>query len=308
MRAADPAAPGLILDPAVMRADPSVTWDPENKEYRLYTTQLWNANVPTWVSDRVEGPWEWGGDALPTPPEWASNDFRLWTPEVANVNGVWTLWASAGVKDSKASCLYRATGPSAAGPFVVDPGPPRWCDVSVGGAIDPQLVRDDDGVWWLVYKVNRNVLDQRTALASLRLGSDGLPTGADHTLLEADQPWEHDLIEAPGFIRDPVTHAWWLTFSGGKLEPDGTTNYQVSAVPCAAPAGPCSGQSRVPLLASNPQGAGPGEQSVFVDTDGGTWMSYNPVAPFVAPDKRPLALVRIGFDAAGAPYVAAPRQ
>lgn len=303
---ADPDNPGIIVDPTVMRADPSVTWDPDTRKYRMYTTQLWNANVPMWVSDKVEGPWEWAGDALPKPPEWASDDFRLWTPEVSNIHGVWTLWATAGVKDSKALCLYRATGPSAAGPFVAEPGPAKWCDVSVGGAIDPQTIKDDAGDWWLIYKVNRNVYGNRTGLAAMRLGADGLPTGAAQPLLEATEPWQHDLVEAPGFIRDPGTGKWWLTYSGGKIEPDGSTNYQVSAVPCAGPAGPCFAQFRVSLLKTNKQGAGPGEQSTFVDTEGNTWMSYNPVAPFVAPDSRPLALVRVAFDDKGVPYVARP--
>lgn len=303
---ANPASPALILDAFTMRADPSVTWDPKVKKYRMYTTELWNAHVPMWLADEPTGPWTWAGDALPTTPSWASDDFRLWTPEVANINGVWTLWGSAGVKDSPSLCLYRATGPTAAGPFVPDAGPARWCDVASGGAIDPQMIKDDAGDWWLIFKVNRNVIGLRTGLGSMRIGADGLPTGAVHPLLEADQPWQHDLIESPGFIQDPVTKRWWLTYSGGKFAGE-TTNYGVAAVPCVGPGGPCFGQFLVPLVATNLQGAGPGEQSVFIDTRGGTWMAYNPIAPFVAPDNRPLALVRIGFDERGIPYVAAPR-
>ncbi|MEY2420412.1 MAG: hypothetical protein QOI95_479 [Acidimicrobiaceae bacterium] len=303
---ADVSRPAAIIDPEVFRADPFLMSDPVAHKYRMFTTQDVSGHVPMWVADDVLGPWTFAGEALPVPPQWASDDFRLWAPEVANIDGLWTLWGSAGVKDTPAVCLYRAIGPSPAGPFVVDSGPPKLCDVSDGGAIDPHMVRDDTGAWWLAFKPNRNVYARRTRIDVVRLDPHGLPTGAVISLIEADEPWMHDLMESPSFVMDPVAKRWWLVFSAGYFSGD-ATNYRIAAVPCAGPGGPCSSQEIVTLVASNDQGTGPGEQSLFTDVDGSIWMAYNPIAPFI-PSGRPLALVRLAFDEAGLPYAARPNQ
>jgi hypothetical protein len=124
-------------------------------------------------------------------------------------------------------------------------------------------------------------------------------------LIDADQPWMQDLIEAPGFVQNPNTHQWWLTFSAGKFA-GANTNYQVDAIPCASLAGPCSEKDLVALVVSNHQGQGPGEQTPLTDANGDAWLSYNPIAPFVSGQYRPLALVRIGFGANGVPFAARP--
>jgi beta-xylosidase len=302
---ADHDHPALIVDPTEFRPDPSIIWDPEVQRYRMYGSMRLDGRVPMWVSDHVEGPWTWAGDALSRPPDWAAAGGVLWTPEVTRINGVWTLWGSAGMHDNPAVCMYRATGPTAAGPFTPDPGPSPYCDISVGGTIDPQAVRDDDGTWWLVFKINSNVYGQRTELDVSRLSADGHLTGPVTTLVTAELPWMKDLIEAPAFVRDPVTRRWWLTFSAGKFSGD-TANYRIAAVPCDGPGGPCDMSALVTLVSTNEQGVGPGEQSVLIDLDGGTWLSYNPSAPFVASNDRPLALVRLGFNDAGVPYAARP--
>jgi hypothetical protein len=62
------------------------------------------------------------------------------------------------------------------------------------------------------------------------------------------------------------------------------------------------------LLASNAQGAGPGEESVF-SNDAGIWMLYTPwnsSLPDPGPP-RPVALAHLGFGPDG-PYLAAPLQ
>ena len=62
-----------------------------------------------------------------------------------------------------------------------------------------------------------------------------------------------------------------------------------------------------PLVASNDQGQGPGEQSLFVDLDGRLWMAYSPLAQdYTTASSRPVALARIGLSDAG-PYLADPR-
>ncbi len=308
---ADPAAPALILDPAATRPDPYVTWDPDHHDYVLSTSSTIYAHVPLWTAPSVTGPWNYVGDALPVLPTWAAPGMtRTWKPSIADINGTWTLWGATATATGNALCLYRATGPSALGPFTVDPdpaiSPAAFCPAGAGGDIDPEPVRARDGTWWLTWKFNGNVTGQPTALLSVQLGADGEPVGPVHTLLTSDQPWEDGILEAPSFVENQVTGTWWLTFSAGDFGTPDT--YQIAAVPCASLAGPCDDAYTVHLISTNDQGTGPGEQSAFTDFDGAMWMVYNPSGPFVDPTDRPLAVVRLGFNGAGFPYVGDPTQ
>ena len=63
-----------------------------------------------------------------------------------------------------------------------------------------------------------------------------------------------------------------------------------------------------PLLSSNAQGQGPGEESVFSNA-AGVWLLYTPscsTLPRPGPP-RPVAMAHLGFGPAG-PYLAAPLE
>ena len=304
---ANPAAPAAIVDPSVTRPDPYATWDPQRHEYVMLTSATQYGLVPAWTAPTMTGPWTWAGDALAALPWWSTDPFRTWKPSVALINGVWTLWGTAGLGSTQSLCLYRATGPTSTGPFTVDSnpalGPAAFCSAADGGDIDPQPIHAD-GSWWLTWKYNGNVTGRTTAILTSQLGLDGLPVGPTHTLLVSDMPWETGLVESPSFVQNPSTGQWWLTFSGGDFGKAKT--YQIAATLCAALTGPCSDAFVTHLVASNAQGPGPGEQSTFTDVNGATWMLYNPAGPFTDPGLRPLALVRLGFDSRGYPYVGNP--
>ena len=283
-------------------------WDPQRHEYVMVTSATLYGQVPLWTAPALTGPWAYAGEALPHLPTWASNPFMTWKPALADINGTWTLWGSAGVTATESLCLYRATAPTPTGPFTVDPvvGPGTGCPVAQGGNIDPTPIQDRSGQWWLTYKFNGNVVGQPTVLRSVQLGSDGRPTGPVHDLLTSDLPWEAGLIEAPSFVLNPDTNLWWLTFSAGDFGAGRT--YQVVAVPCYGLGGPCVEGYLTHLVAANAQGQEPGEQSVAVGRDTSRWLLYNPAGPFADPALRPLAVARLGFDAAGVPYLGDPGQ
>jgi hypothetical protein len=71
--------------------------------------------------------------------------------------------------------------------------------------------------------------------------------------------------------------------------------------------GPCTKASDQPWLASNAQGFGPGEASLFND-DVGWWIVYSPTARF-EPDgnARPVALAPVDFGPDG-PFLARTRR
>ncbi len=295
-------APGLVVDPSITRADPSITWDPTSGVYRLYATETWFANVPEWQSSKVTGPWRYVGDALPSLPSWHGAPFTTWAPEVRDVDGVWTLWASTADPQGN-FCLFRATAEAPAGPFAVDPRRVP-CDADTNGDIDPSMVKVS-GQWWLLDKTNANAVHQPTTFFSQRIGADGMPEGPRLTLLSSDQPWESGMIEAPNLIQAPRTGQWWLIFSAGGLDPNAPT-YQVYAAPCQGVQGSCRSSDAVRLLARNAQGLAPGEEYAFDAVGGQAWIAYNPGAYFAAPINRPLALVKLDFDDQGSPYVVTP--
>jgi hypothetical protein len=94
---------------------------------------------------------------------------------------------------------------------------------------------------------------------------------------------------------------YWVFYSGNWFnEP----YYAIGVAECRGPAGPCSKPSR-PFLASNAQGQGPGESSLFTGRNG-LWIVYSPWAIHYRTDTpRPVALAHIAFNASG-PYLTAP--
>ena len=66
---------------------------------------------------------------------------------------------------------------------------------------------------------------------------------------------------------------YWLFYSGG----GGffSSDYAIGDAACAGPQGPCTNEATRPLLSSNRQGQGPGEESVFV-AGPADWFVYNP--------------------------------
>jgi beta-xylosidase len=295
-------APALIVDPTIPRPDPAIIWDPESKVYRMYTSETFNGFVPEWRSGSPTGPWTFVRDALPVQPTWAANSFSTWAPEVADVNGVWTMWGSAAISSvSPTYCLYRATAKTAAGPFVPD-SRRLPCDIALSGDIDPTMVHDSDQ-WWLVYKTNANGVGLPDSFISIRIGPDGWVSGPSHVAMTATAPWEAGMIEAPSLVEN--RGQWWVIFSVGDpfiAEP----TYHIAAAPCDGPAGPCHISAVVSLVTTNLQGNGPGEQAVFTDAAGQPWIAYNPSGFSRPRDRRPLALVRLGFDHEGDPYVITP--
>jgi hypothetical protein len=294
--------PGLVVDPTIMRADPSITWDPESRVYRMYTSETWFAHTPEYESPKVTGPWRYVGDALPALPAWHGPPFSTWAPEVQDVDGAWTLWASA-ADPQGTLCLFRATASTAAGPFTIDPRRVP-CDTDVNGDLDPSPVKVS-GQWWLLEKSNGIAVGKATTFLSQRIGPDGIPFGPRFTLLVSDQPWEMGQIEAPSFIQNPTTKQWWLVFSAGGIDLD-NPSYRIYTTPCDGPQGPCHIGSVVKLVSRNAQGMAPGEEYAFDASDGQAWIAYNPGAYFAPPQNRPLALVKLDFNDQGGPYVVTP--
>jgi hypothetical protein len=129
------------------------------------------------------------------------------------------------------------------------------------------------------------------------------PDARDHyrTTLRngSDEPVR--VMKFGGFVE--VDGQYWLFYSGNWFNQPG---YALGIARCDGPLGPCTKPADQPWLASNAQGMGPGEASLFVD-DAGWWIVYSPTAvldPNGTP--RPVALAAVDFGPDG-PYLAGSR-
>ncbi|MHB1487501.1 MAG: glycoside hydrolase family 43 protein [Acidimicrobiales bacterium] len=294
--------PARIVTPGVDAPDPFVI--AYEGTYYLYASQdsASGPSVPVRTSSSLT---RWGPvtDAMPAPPAWVEKGFT-WSPDVRQVGKVFVMWFSAALvgHDPVAKCIGVATASSPLGPFV-GASRPAICQLDHNGSIDPRTFQDANGSLWIDWKSDDNADVASTSHSSIyaqRLSSDGtVPVGTATVILTADQAWEGRIVEAPQMVRD-AGH-YWLFYSGNWFnEP----YYAVGVAECQGPAGPCHKYLDHPWLASNAQGQGPGEASLFTDHTG-TWIFYSPFAVrYRTYTVRPVALARVAFGPFG-PYLAA---
>jgi beta-xylosidase len=157
----------------------------------------------------------------------------------------------------------------------------------------------------MIWKSDQNSRSTaNTQIWSQPLSTDGLHLLGNPTVIFApDEPWQGHIVEAPQLVL--VKGVYYLFYSGGWFNNPG---YAIGVARCAGPSGPCNDTSSSPLLASNAQGAGPGEESVF-SNDAGIWMLYTPWSSTLpnpgAP--RPASMAHLGFGPYG-PYLAQPLE
>jgi beta-xylosidase len=299
----DPPAPGLLVPSGQNQSDPVVISD--YGRYYLYTSGEPNQpfiNIPVASSTNFT---QWGPvtDALPVLPSWAVPGFT-WAPDVHRFGGLYVLYFTAIVKGTSPAmeCIGSATAFSAVGPFTPSQTP-FICQSNQGGSIDPRVFTDSDGTNWMLFKSDQNIggASVPTRIWSQPLAPDGLSlTGVPVDILGPDEPWEGTVVEAPDLVR--VNDTYWLFYSANWFN---QPQYAIGAARCTGPAGPCDEVSTAPLLASNLQGVGPGEESIL-STPTGVWMLYTPVkskAPKPDIPLRPVYIVRLGFKTTG-PYLA----
>ncbi len=300
---ADPATPGTTIVSGADQPDPFMI--DQGNRYYLFTSQVQGAaNVPVLVGKKI-GQWGPLTDALPDLPAWAAPGYT-WAPDVHRFGHDYILYFTAMVKGSNPfmECIGDAISTKLAGPYISAPVP-FICQNTMGGSIDPRTFVDADGTTYLLWKSDENSIAGSTAntnVFSQRLSANGLSLlGQPVRIFGPDEPWQGHIVEAPDLVL--VRGSYYLFYSGGWFNQPG---YAVGVAPCAGPLGPCIDTSTTPLLSSNAQGEGPGEESVFTDAQG-IWLLYTPFrsALPVAGPPRPVAMARLGFGPSG-PYLAAP--
>jgi hypothetical protein len=306
---ATPEAPGQYI----LRGPDDAT-DPYmlkiGARYYLYTSEgVTYLNVPLRIGSE---PGHWGKviDALPKLPAWAEPGLT-WAPDVHKVAGGWALYFSSLLRGVTpyTHCIGSAFSSSPSGPFVPTPHP-FICQLAHRGSIDARIYVEAGNHLVMLWKsednANPNVpgpdQDGLTGIYAQNLSANGrVLLGRPVKIFSPSQPWEGTIVEAPDMVE-----AWgiyWLFYSGNWYY---STTYGIGVAECQSPFGPCADPDPRPLVGSNLQGAGPGEESLFRQGNS-VYLLYN---PFRANDPgpvipRPVVMTRLGFTPEG-PYLAAP--
>jgi beta-xylosidase len=301
---ADPARPGILDHTGWDEPDPFVF--AEGGSYYLFTSQ---SNEPENLPVRTGasfGQWSQPIDALPDPPAWATPDV-MWAPDVARFGNHYMLYFTSQQQNvaNGTKCIGDAISTSPAGPYIASPSP-FICQRALGGSIDPRVFVDGNGQPSMVWKSDQNSIPNGgpTQIWSQPLSADGMQlVGAPTAIFAPDQSWQNSIVEAPQMVL--VQGSYYLFYSGGSFF---TPGYAVGVARCAGPLGPCGDTTSTPLLGSNLQGWGPGEESIFTN-GAGVWMVYSPWFANMSNEgpPRPVALAHLGFGVSG-PYLAAPFQ
>jgi beta-xylosidase len=307
---ANASAPGVLIldrnlpDPAVLDA---------HGRYYLYSSQTGFDTPPASVTISDGGTiFHWGqtGAALRAVPAWAETGFT-WAPDVRFIAGRYVMYFNAWVVESwyfepkwegfsqRAQCIGVATAGDPGGPFTPVARSPLVCQLNHHGAIDPRTFVAPDGRLYLDWKSDDNADPSHppTHLWAQELSADGLHLVGRRFMLMSGrrEVWNGGLIEAPDMVY--ADHKYWLFYSGSWFN---TAGYAIGVARCSGPGGPCRPISGRPWLASNSQGAGPGEESLFHNSRG-WWIVYNPWSLYVH-EYRSVEVAKVYFGPSG-PYL-----
>jgi GH43 family beta-xylosidase len=271
----NPVWPGYFADPFVLK-----TAD----QYWAYGTGpgVDGREIPVLHSpDLIH--WESAGAALVPPEHLVGGTF--WAPEVAEKDGTFFMYFSAGAKGSDAFQRLRvATSKHPAGPFV-DSGKELMPDA--GFSIDASPFKDPrDGKWYLFFATDYTE-DKPfgTGLAVVPLADDllqvtGLPrlvirASSDWQIYERNRNYKGKIWDAWNCVEGPfvVQHdgRYFCFYSGGAWN---TENYGLGFAVADHPLGPWRDDfaARGPTVLKGIPGKviGPGHNSVVTGPDGKT--------------------------------------
>jgi hypothetical protein len=240
--------------------------------YLRFGTAARRFNVPTAVSTDLTD-WTRISDALPGLPSWAVPSVATtWGPAVLATEMGWVLYFATQDAASGLECIGRATSSRPEGPYVDRSSAPLVCQQSLGGSIDPSVVRDSKGTAYLLWKNDGNAQNDPVSLWEQRLSPDGLRLlGTANRLLGADEPWQKGIVESPAMLA-ASKGGWWLFYSGGFWR---SRDYATGLAYCATIEGPCRETSTAPFLASGPTELSPGGLDTFIDSRGTVWASFS---------------------------------
>jgi hypothetical protein len=273
--------PANTADPVVLSFPNGIPGYGLPNKYVVFSTGLDTTNVDLSVSSlpiKTANGFIGGMDALPKLPIWAAayktnlNAFAekstaTWGPSVIAVGRSWVLYYSTRIRAQKIECIGAATSKLPGGPYVDDSLAPLICQRSLGGSIDPDVVRLRTGELVLVWKSNgsKQIWEQQLSQDGARV------VGKQTMLLEATQRWEHGNVEGPDMLA-ARKGGWWLFYSGAQWYTD---SYGTGVAWCRSVNGPCAKPRSSEILRSEPGAFAPGGLSTFRAVNGTMWVAYS---------------------------------
>jgi len=289
---AGPAAPaysGDFPDPFVLTGD--------NPAYRAFSTNVELIAIPTISATQLDGwspapqpgnyPYD---DALARLPQWSGQNPPIglvWAPSVHKFGNTYVMYYVAPHAASGDQCIGVATSSTPEGKYTpLQSGPlvdasPIICQTSIGGSIDPSVFIDttDGNRPWLVWKNDGNCCGAPVQIWSQPLASDGLHVQSNNSptaLITVDQGWEsggspfNTVVEGPSMTLSGGS--WYLFYSANDFD---SADYAIGYARCSAPSGSCTKPQSSPIMATGPNGAGPGGAEFFLDVGGGLQIAYH---------------------------------
>jgi arabinan endo-1,5-alpha-L-arabinosidase len=302
----------LITDPA-MAIRPSV---PRYVVYGTHDRSLLS-------NDRVA--FSWGGLIFPVTPSWwapySSGD--MWAPDVSFHNGQYWMYYAVSKLGSRFSAIGLATSPTGLPGNWTDQGPVASSDSTKPyNAIDPNLMVDAGGNWWLTFG---------SYWGGIYIVSIDPSTGK----LNAANPTPANIAQRPGVAGDPIeggfvyqhNGAYYLFASYDYCCEGSLSTYKIKVGRATSPTGPYVDESGTSLLnnggtlilAGHDYVAGPGGESVYYDTadnhdvlvyhyydtrsDGQAFLGFNEYGDVRFDGQAFLGINFLGWDANDFPYV-----
>ncbi|WP_249999082.1 arabinan endo-1,5-alpha-L-arabinosidase [Actinoplanes sp. M2I2] len=223
---------------------------------------------------------------------------NLWAPDISYRNGRYYLYYSASTFGSNRSAIFLATSPTGASGSWANQGlviESRTSDTF--NAIDPNLLVDDAGRWWLSFGsfwsgIKQVALDPST----------GKRSGATVRSIAGRNG---GAIEAPFLFKHGAYYYQWVSFD--RCCQGAASTYRIMVGRSTSPNGPFTDRNGVAMtagggtqvLAGHGSIHGPGHQAVLADTDADV-LVYHYYADNGA---SRLGINLLGYDAAGWPFV-----
>nr|WP_084774376.1 family 43 glycosylhydrolase [Nonomuraea candida] len=289
--------PGLVTGD-VHAHDPEVAKTPSGTYLLAYTGD----GIPLKTSaDRTA--WRNAGAAFPGGAPWAhpytGGGNQLWAPDITYVNGRYSMYYSASTFGSNRSAIFLATSTTGASGSWTNHGLVIESNTSDSfNAIDPNLVIDDQGRWWL---------DFGSFWSGIKMVQLDPSTGKrlDGTMRSIAGRGGGGAIEAPFIYKRGAYYYQLVSFD--LCCRGAASTYRIMVGRSTSVTGPYVDRNGVALtsgggtqlLAGHGGIHGPGHQAVLADTDGDILFYHW----YASDNSSRLGINKLGYDAAGWPYV-----
>ncbi|MGW4966882.1 arabinan endo-1,5-alpha-L-arabinosidase [Nonomuraea sp. NPDC004186] len=278
--------------------DPSVVKRPDGSYLLVHTGD--NITIKT-STDRTA--WHNAGVVFPGGAPWTTSytggSASLWAPDISYRNGRYYLYYSASTFGSRNSAIFLATSTTGASGSWANQGMVISTTSSSNyNAIDPNLVVDAQGRWWLSFG------SFWTGIKLIQLDpANGKRLGTSITGLA--QRTGTTAIEAPFIFRHGSYYYLWVSFDA--CCQGASSTYRIMVGRSTSVTGPYVDRNGVAMtsgggtqvLAGHGSVHGPGHQAVVPDSDAEV-LYYHYYADNGAPL---LGINLLGYDSAGWPFV-----